>query len=392
MNIDTYLYPLDVTGRASTNKVVNERQTLNPPGEALDFHFILPMATPYYRDSMKLVHITTGRALVRGIDWMPGHKFQAASFELENAYGGVYASILFLDRTLSGQVQLAEYQTLGGTWTLNEPRILEILSNRMVDPRSLTFDEVSDKPTVFPPVDHNHPVDDFTGMAEMIEATNDVAAAIRQRTEDWLENPPLLFGEYYNKTAVDTKFNGVSVKFKLYYTAAEVDAKLQAMELGQASGDFYTKTEVNQLVGQVLDGFSGYYTKVQLDVKFDGIALEFDASDAALHELSVAFDNHRTSKQNPHGTTPLEIGAVEDSQYQIDQSVINASLMSLTSNKLNVSTYTAGIQAINSALNTLSTGKADKTEIGTNGRRDIYISTAAPSAGVGKIGDIWYQY
>lgn len=180
MATTNYPYPLDITGQAATNKVVLERQTLNPPGEPLDYHFILPFAGPFYRDTMKLRHITTGRTLVRGVDWLPGYKFHSASFETEGIRGGLYMAILFTDRTLSGQVELTEYQNLGGEWTLDEQKILEIMSNRAIDPRSLTYEEVADKPTVFPPIEHPHDVADLTGMAEVIESNHDIAAAIRE--------------------------------------------------------------------------------------------------------------------------------------------------------------------------------------------------------------------
>lgn len=175
-----YLYPLDVTGVAPTNKVVNERKTLNPPQEPLDFHFIIPAAGPFYRDSMKLTHITTNRELIRGIDWMPGHKFHAASFETQGVRGGIYMTILLMDRTLSGEVRMDEYQTLGGEWTLSENKILEILSNRAVDPRFVTYDEISGKPNVFPPIEHPHPGEDLTGMSEVVAANLEIASAIRE--------------------------------------------------------------------------------------------------------------------------------------------------------------------------------------------------------------------
>lgn len=208
-DLQQYLYPLDLTGAAATNKVVGEKQTLNPPPAPEDndgeftFHFVIPFATPFFRDTLKIKHIATGQPLQRGIDWMPGHKFHSASYELEGVKGGVYASVLLTDRSLSGQIEFTEYQTLGGTWTLNENRILEILSNRLVDPRTVTYEEVNDKPEVFPPVPHNHPVEDLTGMAEVVASNYDIAAALRERTQDFLNNPPILMGEYYNKDEVD---------------------------------------------------------------------------------------------------------------------------------------------------------------------------------------------
>lgn len=208
-DVTDYLYPLDITGRAATNKVVNERQTLNPPPppEEMDgeitFHFIMPFAGPFYRDSVVLKHITTGRTLNRGTDWTVGHKFVGATYETEGTRGGIWGSIMFYDRALAGQVEITEYQNLGGEWTLNENKILEIISNRLADPRTLSFEEVADKPNVFPPLPHDHDITDVTGAKELIESNYDIAAAIRERTQDWLDNPPILFSEYYTRDEVD---------------------------------------------------------------------------------------------------------------------------------------------------------------------------------------------
>lgn len=205
-----YLYPEDITGAAATNKVVNEFKTLNPPKEELDFHWIIPAAAPFFRDTVKLYHTTTGRELIRGSDWAPGHKFVSASYELQNIKGGVYASILLMNRDLSGQIELRQYQTLGGNWTLSASKILELLDAKSVDPRFVTYDEVSGKPEVFPPVEHNHPADDLTGMRELVDATYDIAAAIRERTQDYLDNPPMLPELYYTRDEIDAKLDAIA--------------------------------------------------------------------------------------------------------------------------------------------------------------------------------------
>lgn len=362
-----FVYPEDQTGAAATNKIIGEKQTLNPPVESFDFHFIIPMAAPYFRDTLVITHLATGRVLQRGTDYTPGHAFLSASYELEKIKGGIYGSILFFDKTLSGQV-LLQYQTLGGVWTLSNNDILALMSNRATDPRSLSYDEVNGKPTVFPPTEHNHPVDDFTGAAELIIATNDVAAAIRQRTDDWLENPPILFGEYYTRSQIDSKFNGVASKFQLYYTAAEIDVKLHNLELGQGSGDYYTKVEINTLLSQVFGQFNNYYPKVDIDAKIGVLNTRMDGIDSDINTIDDELTAHIANKLNPHGVTPAIIGAVE------------------------VAVYEAGQQAVANQMTSLSQTKADKTEVGTNGRRDVYISTAAPTAAVGKVGDIYYQY
>lgn len=193
------LYPEDITGVATTNKVVKEFQSLNPPEGEFDYHWLIPKATPFFRDTLELYHSGTGRKLIRGSDWAPGHKFVTASFELQGIKGGIYASVLLLNKALAGQVELRVYQTLGGNWTLNATKILELLDAKAVDPRFVTYDEVSGKPDVFPPTEHNHPADDLTGMRELVDSNYDVAAAIREQTQDWLNNPPILFSEYLTK-------------------------------------------------------------------------------------------------------------------------------------------------------------------------------------------------
>lgn len=207
-NVADYLYPLDITGYAATNKVVTERHTLNPPprpeendGE-ITFHFILPFATPFYRDSVVLRHIATGQVLTRGVHYAVGHKFIDATNETEGARGGIYGSVMFYDRALSGQVQFDSYQTLGGEWTLNENKILEILSNRMTDPRTVSYEQVSGKPNVFPPLPHDHDVNDVTGAKELIAANYEISAAIREQTAAWMANPPLLLSEYFTRDEV----------------------------------------------------------------------------------------------------------------------------------------------------------------------------------------------
>lgn len=203
--ISQYLYPEDITGAATTNKVGPERQTLNPPDEELDFHWIIPKAAPYFRDTMKLYNVVTGLELKRGIDWAPGHKFISASYETQGIKGGIYGSILLMDNTLSGQVEMRVYQTLGGTWTLDETTILELLDAKSIDPRSVAYEEVADLPDAFPPIEHPHNADDVTGMREQVDATYDIAAAIRERTQDWLDNPPLLPELYYSRDEIDAK-------------------------------------------------------------------------------------------------------------------------------------------------------------------------------------------
>lgn len=250
-DISQYLYPLDITGAAATNLVVGEKQTLNPPplpedndGE-INFHFVIPFATPYFRDTVKLRHIASGRMLQRGTDWAPGHKFVKASAELESIKGGVYASILFYDPRLAGQIEFVEYQTLGGTWTLDRNRILELMSNRIIDPRSVSYEVIANKPEVFPPIDHNHPIIDTIGYSELVNSNYDISAAIRERTEDWLQNPPILMDEYYTKDQVDAMLEA-----KPYEKVAELGNAVGVFSVDCLAADVFRVTKTGPITWQ----------------------------------------------------------------------------------------------------------------------------------------------
>lgn len=237
-----YLYPEDQTGFAATNLIVGEKQTLNPPPAPEDndgeitFHIVIPFAMPFYRDSLTIKHVPTGRMLIRGTDYAPGYRFNTASFELESKRGGIYGGILLYDRTLSGQIELS-YQTLGGNWTLNENKIFEILSNRAIDPRTVTYEVVSGKPDVFPPLPHNHPVDDFTGAAEIIASNYDIAAAIRERTSDWLKNSLDILSDYYSKDEIDAMNEA-----KPYETSLTLPNATGVVSIDALSADVFRST------------------------------------------------------------------------------------------------------------------------------------------------------
>lgn len=199
-NLLDFLYPLDITGEMPSNKVENEIKTLAPAQGAQEFNFIIPAATPFYRDTVVLTHGPSDTPLIHGVHWMAGHRFLSATGETFDIKGGIYGSILFKDKNLAGYVTLKSYQTLGGAWTLSASKILEILNARLRDPRTVSYEQVNGKPEVFPPTDHGHyAATDFTTFDELILAVNQIPAAIREAIVSWTENPPILLSEYYTK-------------------------------------------------------------------------------------------------------------------------------------------------------------------------------------------------
>jgi len=159
-----YLYEFDPSGGLAANRVPPESHIINPASGA-DYDVIIPTFTPFFRKGLVVKHLSSGQTLTEGVHFDLGYKFAAASLECQT---GIYGCIVMLDRTLSGNLTV-EYQTLGGEWTLDAQEILNILANIHNDPRQVKWDDIIDKPIVFPPVDHLHHSDDLVGMDDVVK-------------------------------------------------------------------------------------------------------------------------------------------------------------------------------------------------------------------------------
>lgn len=263
---DSYVYPFDPHGNAITNKVSGEIQVISPPNWR-DFYFIIPKAAPFYTDSLVITHVPTGKVLVEGVDYAAGHHFRSASRVTAKS---VYGSITFFDKTLVGVITLS-YQTVGGEWTLDEAKILQIMTDIVTNPRITTWEQVSGAPTRFPPIDHEWDVDDLVGMAEVVEKLNLIAAAILSKGDG---------------------SGGVG----------SIDGHL----LDRSNPHQTTKTHVGlsqvrnygiALQQDALDGLSNilYMTPVRVKEAVDKFA-------------GVLLDSHVASKDNPHNTDKLQVG------------------------------------------------------------------------------------
>lgn len=171
-------YPFDPDGIATTNKV-HEQQTIQSNG-AFDYFYIIPKAAPFFQgESLKLKLYPGGRDLIEGKDYALGFHFMEASHTIGLP---IYGAITFYDHTLQGIIDL-EYQTLGGTWTLDEAKIMEIIGNEIRNPRITSWETVTELPQRFPVVNHSFDIDDFVGMKEVETSLEGIKEAIEQSGE-----------------------------------------------------------------------------------------------------------------------------------------------------------------------------------------------------------------
>lgn len=162
----TVSYPFDPTGQAVSNRIPNEQVIILPPGDRL-FHFTMLKFGPFFEEGLdlKLRDLNNNVIeLTKGVDYYLSHKFMGASLSTMHP---VYGSITFLRRDIVGTL-IANYNTLGGIWTIDSSKILEILSNTTLNPRITTWEQVVDRPIDFPVIDHEWDLADMVGMKEIL--------------------------------------------------------------------------------------------------------------------------------------------------------------------------------------------------------------------------------
>lgn len=182
MAIPTYTF--DPTGTLSANKIENEQHIITAINWR-DYHFIVPKVAPYFLNSLQISLTALDnsvRPLVEGVDYLPTHQFIAASRACASP---IYGSISFINTSLAGVVKIT-YQTLGGIWAQDEAKIAEILADKLHNPRTTSWDVVTDQVVSFPVIDHEWDLDDMVGMTEVVGALTAIEDQLRQQGQQGL--------------------------------------------------------------------------------------------------------------------------------------------------------------------------------------------------------------
>lgn len=175
----TFTYPFDPNGTAPSNLITRELHTIAPDVGRV-YNFLIPRAAPFFGASMQIKNVSTGNFLVKNIDFVCTHAFEAASNT--EPYLPVYGSVLLTNTGFTGQLELT-YQTLGGEYTLSEQQLLTTIVNATLDPRVTTWESVADKPYVYAPIDHTHHADTLVGMDEVVTAIYAIANNLATGTD-----------------------------------------------------------------------------------------------------------------------------------------------------------------------------------------------------------------
>lgn len=172
-------YPLDTTGLQVSNRVTNELHTFTEVNNSR-YRIIIPNFAPFYLDNLSLTHESSAGVftpLVENQHFMLVLPYIGATRSIgKMLYGGISFNTNFVNGTIH-----VTYQTIGGDWTASSAYVLERLATMVYNPRTTVWDIVTDKPSAFPPINHDQNLDYVYGHQELITAVNAISAQITNR-------------------------------------------------------------------------------------------------------------------------------------------------------------------------------------------------------------------
>ena len=132
-----YAYPYNPLANNPSCIVPNEVHALSEYTNK--WRCIVPIYAPFFRDSLIIVHVDTGRTLIEGIDFYLTHYCKTASTVTKRA---VFGSIM-LTMPLTGRLEFRQYMTLGGQFNVRRSDVLIHLADvDMADPRNEDWEVV----------------------------------------------------------------------------------------------------------------------------------------------------------------------------------------------------------------------------------------------------------
>lgn len=167
--------PLDTSGVSPTNYVQNELHTVSE-GQFRDYHFIVPIHTPFFVDnfSLKLVVNDVEQSLTEDVDF---------TFVLPYITGTrvtgkqLYGAITIHNLDMNGILKMS-YQPVGGDQSVDQLHVLTTLAEKAYNPRTTIFDLITNLPTSWPPTPHYQDYASFYGQEELTAALLQIASAI----------------------------------------------------------------------------------------------------------------------------------------------------------------------------------------------------------------------
>lgn len=168
--VKNLVYPFNPNASDEKSYIKGEEHTITP-ANGKNYGIIIPRCAPFFRgasnDKFKLVvrNAETNKELVENKDYTLGYMYLGFSTLV---YKGLYGCITFIGLSKPIRIKL-DYATIGWNFVLDDKTYAETVARIMDNPRVISWEQVVDVPTEFPPIPHTHVATDTTDYAVYIQ-------------------------------------------------------------------------------------------------------------------------------------------------------------------------------------------------------------------------------
>lgn len=168
-------YPLDLSGVAPSNLIVDELHSVNE-AQFRDYFFIVPQLAPFYVDNFSLSIISGSNTLVlrEDVDYSFALPYLAGT---RSTGKQMYGAVTLNNLDMNGVLKMT-YQTVGGDQVADRLTVLSMLADKAYNPRTTVWDVLTNVPNAFPPTPHYQDYEDFKGQEAVVEKLAEVRDAI----------------------------------------------------------------------------------------------------------------------------------------------------------------------------------------------------------------------
>lgn len=170
-------YPYNPAGTDATC-VVKERYALSSNNNT--YRCIVPELAPFFQVGLKITKHPGAAPLREGKDYKLGGRYNDVNMI---ANSDLYGVIEFTNPETLGEIEI-EYSTVGGNYIQANNKILTYLVNYLIDPAVTHWQNVLEKATDFPMVDHRQHWADFVNKQYIANSIDGIEKAIRVKSAE----------------------------------------------------------------------------------------------------------------------------------------------------------------------------------------------------------------
>lgn len=387
MSLRPFKFEVDNTGVNPNNLVAAESHTLQGTGK----RFVVTDHGPFYTNSLIVTDLATGQVLA------PRTQYTAIQLEEEATLesGKEVCSIIIIDDVKVSNRVAVTYQAYGGWMSYSVTAIKEMIEALDLDNRTIHWADIVGKPDRYPPAPHAHPLSDIYGWHKLFPALNAIRDAILTSDQAVFDAIRAAFAAEIAR--LEAKMNAGDALATAHYnnynnphkvTIHQLDG-LSASEIYQlltgylplhATADNSMKLEGRsflQLRAEVVGNIQNSELKNGLFNK-NNLGENYNTSDASLVLTQTGWKNFK-AHETTFGRNITELGGYT-----------TAEVNNLLAQRLPLH-GTADNSALLQGNTVTQILTAAYNQVGSMGKRNLFVSAAAPDPAQGVVGDVWFK-